>query len=321
MNTTNKTTMKVQHTIAVLALGFSFSAEAKITKKEYVESWAPTAMAQMESHGIPASITLAQGILESGSGNSMLAVKAKNHFGIKCHKWTGKKIYKDDDKKGECFRVYKNADESYADHSDFLTRYSRYDFLFDLKKDDYKAWAKGLKKAGYATNPKYPSLLIGIIEDLELYKFDNINGIQLEEYFIADISEPSKENSSVEVAQTNLANTHQVNKTQGTVQYIVAKKGDTYYRIAKEFDITLKQLYKYNDVDAKKDILAIGDRVYISKKKGKNWFKKEEVVLNERLSVNQIAQKYGVNAKNILDLNSVSSDEEVLAKGEKVILR
>lgn len=313
--------MKIQHTIAVLALGFSFSAEAKITKKEYVETWAPTAMAQMESHGIPASITLAQGILESGSGNSMLAVKANNHFGIKCHKWTGKKIYKDDDKKGECFRVYKNASESYADHSDFLTRYSRYDFLFDLNKDDYKAWAKGLKKAGYATNPKYPTLLINIIENLGLHKFDNIQGNQVEEEFIADISVPSQENVSVVATQTKMYNTHQVEKTQGTVQYVVAKKGDTYYRIAKEFNLTLKQLYKYNDVDAKKDILEIGDRVYISKKKGKNWFKKEEVVLNERLSVNQIAQKYGVNAKNILDLNSVSSNEEILAKGEKVVLR
>lgn len=318
--------MKIQKTIAILSLGISFSTQARITKKEYVEMWAPTAMAEMETHGIPASITLAQGILESASGNSMLARKANNHFGIKCHKWTGKKIYKDDDRKGECFRVYKSAEESYTDHSDFLRRYSRYDFLFDLKKDDYKAWARGLKKAGYATSSKYPVLLIGIIEDLKLDQFDKMdeNPFVEEEEFIADISEPEFNNTNTSIQNSSIAsssNQHSVMKTRKNVRYIVAKKGDTYYRISKEFNITLKQLYTYNDFDKKKDFLEIGDKIYISKKKGKKWGKKESIVLKEKLSVNEISQKYGVNAKNILDLNSISSKEEVLAVGKKVVLR
>ena len=127
----------------------------------------------MKQFGVPASITLAQAMLESDNGNSTLAVKANNHFGIKCHKdWTGATIYHDDDRKGECFRKYKNPEQSFNDHSLFLRGGKRYAFLFDLTPTDYKAWAHGLKKAGYATNPKYAELLIKIIEDNEFYRFD-----------------------------------------------------------------------------------------------------------------------------------------------------
>lgn len=272
--------MKKVKFIAVFVVVCNFSVTAKITKKEYVETWAFTAISQMKTHGIPASITLAQGILESGSGNSMLAQKANNHFGIKCHNWKGKKIYKDDDRKNECFRVYKNAAESYADHSDFLTRYSRYDFLFDLKKDDYKAWAKGLKKAGYATNPKYPSLLINIIEDLELYKYDQTENVNLHENEIAEIT-PVKEVKNEKTEKTIIfqtGNTHKVQRTEKREKYIITQKGDTYYRISKEFNLSLKQLYRYNGVKKKQDILKVGERVYISnpRKKGKlkNMFSK-----------------------------------------------
>ena len=131
-------------------------------------------MDEMLQYGIPASITLAQGILESGAGKGRLAVQANNHFGIKCHDWNGKKIYHDDDEEDECFRKYDNPEYSYRDHSMFLTNRGRYSFLFDLKKDDYKRWAKGLKNAGYATDPKYPQKLIDLIERYELYKYDNI---------------------------------------------------------------------------------------------------------------------------------------------------
>ncbi|MCR9172812.1 MAG: glucosaminidase domain-containing protein, partial [bacterium] len=140
--------------------------------------WKETAIRQMMDHNIPASITLAQGILESGSGNSALATKGNNHFGIKCHGWTGKKMYVDDDAKGECFRVYKDASDSYEDHSTFLKTYSRYAFLFEYDVTDYKSWAKGLKKAGYATSPTYPEKLIKIIEELDLDQYDS--GMQLE---------------------------------------------------------------------------------------------------------------------------------------------
>ena len=141
--------------------------------KDYIQKYSNAAVAEMERYGIPASITLAQGILESGNGESRLAVEGKNHFGIKCHSnWNGKTIFEDDDEKGECFRKYDRVADSFQDHSLFLTERGRYSFLFEYKKSDYKKWAKGLKKAGYATNPKYPALLIDLIERYELYNFD-----------------------------------------------------------------------------------------------------------------------------------------------------
>jgi len=144
-----------------------------MTTEEYIEKYKDVAIKKMKEYHIPASITLAQGILESGSGNSRLARKANNHFGIKCHKdWNGKKFYMDDDERHECFRKYHNPAESYRDHSLFLTQKGRYAFLFDYDITDYKSWAYGLKKAGYATNPKYPKLLIGIIERYNLSQYD-----------------------------------------------------------------------------------------------------------------------------------------------------
>ena len=141
---------------------------------DYILKFSYVAQEEMRKFKIPASITLAQGILESGVGYGRLAMEANNHFGIKCHKdWKGKKIFHDDDQKGECFRVYINPNNSYRDHSNFLSNRSRYDFLFDFKITNYKAWAKGLKKAGYATDPNYPKKLIDIIERYQLYKFDN----------------------------------------------------------------------------------------------------------------------------------------------------
>ena len=141
---------------------------------EYIEYFKDIAMQEMIDYGIPASITLAQGILESGSGKGRLAVEANNHFGIKCHKWDGDKIFHDDDKKNECFRKYKNPQTSFRDHSVFLTTRSRYEFLFDFKIDDYVSWSEGLKKAGYATDPNYPQKLINIIERYKLYEYDKI---------------------------------------------------------------------------------------------------------------------------------------------------
>jgi len=148
------------------------SAFSQSATESYIQKWKKECVEQMEKYGIPASITMAQGILESASGDSDLAIKANNHFGIKCHKdWTGKKFYKDDDKKNECFRVYDNAEASFEDHSIFLKR-DRYASLFLLDVKDYKGWANGLKQCGYATNPKYPQLLISLIEKHKLYELD-----------------------------------------------------------------------------------------------------------------------------------------------------
>ena len=165
--------------LLILLLFSSFLAVAQSITENYISKYSSAAVAEMERYGIPASITLAQGILESGNGESRLAVKGKNHFGIKCHSnWNGKTIIEDDDEKGECFRKYSKVSDSYRDHSLFLTERGRYSFLFEYKKTDYKKWAKGLKKAGYATNPKYPKLLIDLIERYDLSRFDKGAGQQ-----------------------------------------------------------------------------------------------------------------------------------------------
>ena len=190
----------------------------------YVKTYSKVAQEEMISYDIPASITLAQGILESGMGDSRLASQANNHFGIKCHKeWLGKRIYHDDDEKGECFRVYKDPRRSYRDHSLFLTTRSRYDFLFDLKKTDYKSWAKGLKKAGYATDPKYPDKLISLIERYRLDRYD------LNKRKIKKLLNKSEEKAPQKV--------HQV------------QKGDTLYSISKKYQVDLQRLVQENKIE------------------------------------------------------------------------
>ena len=198
-----------------------------MTRKQYIEQYSKDAITQMHKHKIPASITMAQGILESSNGNSRLAVKGNNHFGIKCHNWDGKKIYEDDDKKNECFRKYDNVLASFEDHSLFLKKYNRYAFLFDLKITDYKSWAKGLKTAGYATNKKYADLLIKLIEENQLYELDK-----------------------VEEAQSIVAgSSRNVYLHPNRIKYIISKERETLLEIAKEFDMRLWQLYKYNDIE------------------------------------------------------------------------
>lgn len=304
------TTLFVLSSISLFAL-----SSKKISKQEYVSQWSDVAVHQMIEFGIPASITMAQAILESASGNSDLARNGNNHFGIKCHGWKGEKMYKDDDKKDDCFRVYKNAEESFKDHSDFLRKYNRYAFLFDYKSTDYKSWAKGLKKAGYATNPKYPSLLINIIEELDLNELDKLNGSEIlpQPQIVEGVSQKKKATISV---RNHSISTHAVG-----VDYVVVDKGDTYCSIAKEFGMTLNQLYRFNDFSSKKDFLEVGDLVYIQKKKRRNIFKKEEVVLRKDMSVNELSQIHAVKAKTVLKLNKLTDANAVIAKGKKVTLR
>ena len=188
--------------------------------ERYIDFHKATAQNEMSLYGIPASITLAQGILESGSGKGRLSVKANNHFGIKCHGWTGKKIYHDDDEKQECFRKYKDAKYSFRDHSLFLSERKRYSKLFKLKKEDYKGWAKGLKAAGYATDRKYPQKLISLIERYQLYEFDKE---VLGELYV-------KYENPV---------------TQELTMYTVVK-GDTLYSISRTYKISVKELQNIN---------------------------------------------------------------------------
>ena len=248
----------------LLAISSQANTHVKLSKSDYVDQWKSEAIRQMKEHNIPASITLAQGILESASGNSQLAVKGKNHFGIKCHGWTGDKMYMDDDAKGECFRVYDSAGESYEDHSLFLNKYDRYAFLFDIEQTNYEAWAKGLRKAGYATNPQYPQLLIKLIEDLELDQYDK--GGMIPEI----VAQPE-----LIAARETMSNKHEVTVQGKRNKFIVAKNGDTFYKISQEFGLTLGQLYRYNDFDSNKDFLEEGDKIYL-KPKSNGWFKKKK---------------------------------------------
>jgi len=205
----------------------------------------------MTSHNIPASITLAQGILESGSGNSFLAKSSNNHFGIKCgSQWKGKTSFHDDDKENECFRAYDRVHDSYLDHSLFLSKNKRYAFLFELDLEDYKNWARGLSKAGYATSPTYASRLIQLIEDEKLYRFDNEHREQIE---------------ATPTLSIESNNTFSINR----LNVISAKNDDTFYKISKRTGVTLRQLHKYNKALAENESLKTNTPVYLQRKKTK----------------------------------------------------
>jgi len=211
---------------------------------EYVKRYKHIAIEDMMEFKIPASITLAQGVLESGSGRSELSRKSNNHFGIKCHKdWKGKKVRYDDDKKRECFRKYEHPEKSFDDHSIFLTSRSRYASLFELKQDNYKAWAKGLKKAGYATDRKYPSKLIKIIEDYQLYEYDAL---------VLNKKGNKKSRSKNEDVVFNKNN-----------NYIIVNQGDTLYSIAKKNSLTVSRLKEVNNL--KTNEINIGQKLFLSK--------------------------------------------------------
>lgn len=208
----------------------------------YIKKYAAIAVREMHLHNIPASITLAQGVLESGSGRSVLASKSNNHFGIKCHtEWQGKRVYHDDDEKGECFRKYKYVSSSFKDHSLFLTQRSRYQFLFSFGTRDYKNWAHGLRKAGYATDPRYPAKLITIIEDYELHEFDRI---KKSDFTYESTIEEGEENNNDEV------NTY------------IVQKGDTLYSLARKFNTTVTSLKDLNGL--KSNDLTINQVLIIS---------------------------------------------------------
>lgn len=314
--------MKNSLVIAALFAGFQLNAGngARISKEEYVSKWSRIAVEEMIQHNIPASITLAQGILESASGNSDLAVNGNNHFGIKCHDWTGKKMYKDDDTKNECFRVYSNAEESFVDHSLFLTGRQRYSKLFTFDKTDYKSWAKGLKEAGYATNPKYPDLLIDIIEQLNLTQYDNAGGADM--FSLADLTGKQKTEVSTQKSTTVVIaseSAHSVLNHTNKVKYVIVKKGDTYYRIANEFGLSLRQLYRYNDFAPNKDLLEVGDIVNVQPKRAKG--KQKTIKCSEEKSIRQVAQEEGIRLTNLMKLNNITSPDATFDKGEKVILR
>ena len=297
--------MKKQLIFLILIIQVAFAEERSISRMEYISSWKLVAIEQMKSYGIPASITMAQGILESGNGNSKLAKEGKNHFGIKCHGWEGEKMFLDDDAKDECFRVYSDAKDSYQDHSDFLKKYKRYEFLFTYKSTDYKSWARGLKNAGYATNPSYAENLIALIEEEKLFELDR-EKIIYESVFAA--------NKEIKYS------THSFFTNQNGTNYTIVKKGDTFFKISKEFVISTALLRQFNDFHPDKEFLIPGEIIYLEPKVRKS--KSEKFfVLDTKKSLRDISQEKGIRLKSLVKRNNTFTPDQHLPKGTKVFLK
>jgi LysM repeat protein len=276
----------------------------KMTVDQYVEKYSQLAVEEMYRSRIPASITLAQGLLESGNGNSRLALVANNHFGIKCKAdWAGESIKEDDDAPQECFRKYPSPQDSYKDHSDFLMKGQRYAFLFDLETTDYKNWAMGLRKAGYATNPRYGEILIATIEKNNLQRFD------LMKPGAAEVKEIVAEKKEVVAEQKQL--------TINNIPATVAKAGESYASIALAYDMRVWQIYKYNDLLKNAEIKA-GDTIYLKPKNYKAQI--ETHVVGQKENLQTISQTYAVKRSRLQKYNLLKDGQEP-AVGEVVYLR
>lgn len=275
------------------------------TPEDYIAKYKDDAIKEMYLHKVPACITLAQGMLESGNGNSDLAKKANNHFGIKCHKeWSGETYTMDDDAKDECFRKYESVFDSYADHSLFLYSRSRYAFLFELPTTDYKGWCNGLKAAGYATDPKYPERLIELIER---YKLNELNTIEK----TPKLNFPS--NEDVKPQQLSLREVYRFNR----IKFVIARENDSYYKIAHDFDIELEDLLEYNDF-SKTDKIQYGQKIYIEKKRRRALEPYHVVQKNETLK--SISQLHGIRLSMLCKKNRLKPDAK-LKVGDVLYLR
>jgi hypothetical protein len=291
--------------IQFLFLNFQIFAQSSVrqmTREEYIETYKDMAIREMYEFGIPASIKLAQAVLESGNGNSKLAREGNNHFGIKCHGWQGNSMKVDDDAPQECFRVYDNADQSYKDHSAFLTTRPRYNSLFELETTDYKGWAHGLKKAGYATNPRYAELVIKIIEDHRLYKYDVSQSVILAAKKSGKKVEDPKPAPTVKPVSAK----RQV-LTNNDRKYIIARKDDDFFSLAKEFNIYSYQIWKYNEL-TRNDKLREGEMVYLEKKKGKASVPFHTVSKGENMRA--LSQLYGIRLDRLYRLNRIIKGDE-----------
>ena len=286
---------------AVIAIAPAVCANAQDAYRIYIETFSAMAVEQQQAHGIPASITLAQGLLESAAGRSTLATEGNNHFGIKCHSdWKGETMTRSDDAPDDCFRVYDDAADSYEDHSRFLMR-KRYERLFDLDPTDYTGWAKGLKACGYATDPHYADRLVAIIERYGLNAFDTDAGRHAEE--------------TSEFIACALKSTHPIRKSRG-LYYVVAYPGDTYASIAKEFHLKKKKLLAYNDVECDGEIKP-WEEVYLQEKPDMLTDSPATAVIGEGESLHSLAQRYGVSLKTLKKLNQRVNDRP----GERIKLR
>ncbi|MFT5266484.1 MAG: LysM repeat protein [Polaribacter sp.] len=248
--------------ISLFLLSSCSSVKIKYSRTEYIDKYKKIAIKEMKRTSIPASITMAQAVIESGNGNSYLSQKAKNHFGIKCHStWKGPKVYRDDDKKDDCFRKYPSHLESFRDHSDFLLK-RRYAFLFDYESTDYKAWAHGLSKAGYATNPRYPEMLIRVIEDEELYKLDKKQKRTLQPKPKPIPEENDHKQKEIEVKGDDIPNALPKSTIVTTERYHTVNSGETLYGISKKYNLSVDKLKALNSLTSNN--LDIGQKLLVS---------------------------------------------------------
>jgi len=295
--------------LLMLLMGHDTLAQKRNTAyNNYIKQYSDMAVDQMKRYKIPASITLSQGLLESGAGMSTLARNSNNHFGIKCgSNWNGRSVRHNDDAPNECFRAYSRVADSYEDHSKFLTQNRRYASLFQLKTTDYRGWAKGLKAAGYATDKSYATKLISIIEDYELYKFDN----QMSK-------REQKRYEKLLKKKPWLANPHQVYTANG-LAYVIARDGDNFKLISGEFGISASKLAKYNDLQ-KDYALMEYDVVYLAQKHKKVVGNYIYHIVKDGDSMHSISQTYGIRLKKLYKLNAVPADY-VPEVGDRIYLK
>lgn len=298
------------------ALGFSPKEDRTVSRSEYIAKYKDLAVRQMEATGIPASIILAQACLESGDGNSYLAKQANNHFGIKCHNWSGESISYDDDKKNECFRKYNSPTHSFQDHSDFLRYNERYSSLFNLDPKDYKGWAYGLKQKGYATNPQYANMLIKVIEDNNLTQYDYMASKlppTPDEASVSIVLRPSKGSPLYKISLAREV------LSRNNTAYIIANSYDTYSSLAKEYNLFKRELISFND-KANDAPLADGEVVYLERKRKQSAKHLDKHVVAQGETLYSLSQQYGVRLKFLYKYNNLTEGEEPI-EGDIIYLR
>jgi len=310
---------KLLLTILALILVTMVFAQKDLTVEQYIDRYKEISIREMEKSGIPASITLAQGILESRYGNSTLSLASNNHFGIKCHKgWSGKTYYHDDDKKNECFRVYKNPEQSFKDHTEFLQTRSRYEFLFDYDSAEYKKWAHGLKKAGYATNPKYGNILVDLIERHELFIYDRPgrNAVALRPHEDRNKQDKVETNDDFKMTESKVtvpAEAIETGSISGEIAYnriraVVVSKYDNLFTIADRHGVSAIRIEKYNDLMPRQQ-LEEGMLLYLQPKRGRSTRQRTHVIQRDE-SMWDISQLYGVKLDKLIQRNLLDEGEE-----------
>ncbi len=328
---------KIRNTVLLVLLctGIARAQQSEIIRN-YINTYKELAIEEMKRTGVPAAITLAQGIHESGAGKSKLALSSNNHFGIKCKSnWTGEKVYHDDDARGECFRKYAAVTDSYKDHSDFLRNGQRYAFLFQLDPADYAGWANGLKQAGYATNPKYPQVLIKMVEDYGLQEYTMIamGKLQQDHNNATVMAAPAvsaakqekvmgKEEYIIPVAKKEIVSQPVYNYPQGVfkindTKVVFVQTGSSFLALAKQYDVDFSKIFEFNEIN-ETDFAAKDMLVYLQRKRktGNDEFH----IVQPGESLHDIAQKQGIRLESLCELNALSKNEKP-APGSRLQLK